>query len=132
MKCKTLVVFLFSSFMSLNAMQQDLSNFEDCSVTFQIQVPSPARETPEKKIDLESEDAVVEYLSTLKNPSEIPSSMYDIIIREASRDDISEAFSNVLLIIWGINPDILVSGKKEIIESIRATLLEVKNAQHKK
>lgn len=113
-------------------MQQELSNFEDCSVTFQIQVPSPARETPEKGINLASEGAVVEYLSTLKNPNEIPSSMYDIIIREASRDDISEAFSNVLLIIWGINPDILVSGKKEIIESIRNTLLEVKNAQYKK
>lgn len=132
MKCVVLTIFLSSSLISLNAMQREQLNSEECSVTFQIQVPSPIRDIPENQIDLTNEQAIIEYLQTLQDPNEIPISMYDTLIKETNSSSISVALSNILLTLWGINPDILVSGKNDIIKSIGDTLLDVKTVQTKK
>ena len=129
MKCRVWVVFLSSSLLSLNAMQTERLRCEECPVTFQIQIPLPARKTPEKQVDMSNKQAIVGYLQTLRDINEIPLSMYDFIINEASGIDISDTLSNVLLRLWGINPDILVSGKDDLIKGIGATLSDVKSIQ---
>ena len=131
MRCEALAVFLSSMTISLNAMQSELSTSEEYSVTFQIQMPLPKQKVTEKQIDLKNEQSVIDYLSTLQSQNDIPISMYNVMIDKAN-NNISEEFSDILLRLWGINPDILVSGKKEIIEAIRATLLDVKNTIEKK
>ena len=55
--------------------------------------------------------------------------MYDIIIEKLKSNSVSKKFSDVLLAIWGINPDILVSGREEIMKSIGETLSDVKNSR---
>lgn len=58
--------------------------------------------------------------------------MYDFIIKEAASKSISESLSNVLLRLWGINPDILISEKVAFVKGIRDTLLDVKRMRSKK
>ena len=129
MKRKVLGVFLSSSLLSLDAMQTEQLSCEECPVTFQIQIPFPVRKTPEKQVDMSNKQAIVGYLQTLQDINEIPLSMYDFIINEASGIGISDTLSNILLRLWGINPDILVSGKNDLIRGIGATLSDVKSIQ---
>ena len=78
---------------------------------------------------MSNKQAIVGYLQALQDINEIPLSMYDFIINEASGIGISDKLSNILLRLWGINPDILVSGKNDLIKSIGATLSDVKSIQ---
>ena len=129
---KAVVVFLFSLLVPLSAMQVEQGGSEECSVIFQIQIPSPLRKTPEKQVNMVDHQAVVRYLQMLRNANEIPLSMYDFIIKEAGSVSISEELSEVLLRLWGINPDILTSGRSELIKAIGDTLLDVKKVISKK
>lgn len=132
MTYKVLIVLLSLSVISLSAMQQERSDFDEFAVVFHIQVPDPLREIPEKGIDLTNEQAIIRYLETLNEPNDIPSSIYDFLIKKTTSSDVSEPLSNILLRIWGINPDILISGKEDLVKSIGTTMLDVKNAQRKK
>ena len=131
MKYIMLAVFLSSVLTSLSA-TQELSKSDECSVTFQIQVPLPIRDVPERQVALTSEQEITEYLGTLKNPNDIPTSMYGILIDKVSNNSFSEEFSNSLLRLWGMQPNDLVSGKEEVVANIGYTLLDVKNALEKK
>lgn len=58
--------------------------------------------------------------------------MYDVLIKKASNKSISDNFSNILLKMWGMNPEILISGKENVLQAIADTLSDVKNSVQKK